>query len=340
MTKEEITFILPTMNRRQYVCRAVDSCLACNSEQVKPYVLIIDGKSDDGTYELLLERYAGNEQVKIIQYDRVGFQRTAYYGALQVNTKYATFMYDDDILSPDFHKLFEAMLTHKKDFVMGYASIHNVDEIYPFKPVEEFELCTKYDLALEYFGYDRNAHRFVLPVSPICCIVTTEHLKKWVQFTQDYAKGAAIRQYYMIERNIGPDIILYLSAILREEKTALVTSTVVGQLSAHPDSMSVGYGDRHLITGYWFGKAWAFEEICRQGNKAAAARCAAFLLTLGGVMLLKMPFSEDRRWFWAFFREILKVKLMALRYAKVLPLIHAFYTTLRNWRTRQAQLGG
>jgi glycosyltransferase involved in cell wall biosynthesis len=332
--KEEVTFILPTMNRRQYICRAVDSCLACSSAQVKPYVLVVDGMSDDGSYELLLKRYGDNEQVRIIQYARVGFQRTAYYGALQVDTKYATFMYDDDILSPDFHKMFEEMLAHDKEFVMGYASIHNVDEVYPFQPIETFEFRPKYDLALEYFGYDRDDLRYVVPVSPICCIVTTEHLKQWAQFTQDYAAKAAIRQYYMIDRNIGPDIILYLSAILKEDETVLVTPTVVGQLSAHPDSMSVGYGDRHLITGYWFGKLWAFEEICRQGDKAAAAKSAAFLLALGGSMLMKMPFSDDRRWFWSYLREILRVKFMALRFVGFFPLAHAFSTTLRNWRTR------
>jgi glycosyltransferase involved in cell wall biosynthesis len=337
---EEITFILPTMNRRQYICRAVESCLACQSEQVSSRVLVIDGMSDDGSYELLRERYAGNPRVRILRYERVGFQRTAYYGAMQVDTPYATFMYDDDLLSPDFHKMFEGMLARGKEFVMGYASIHNVDEVYPFRPIRDFELRPKHDLAMEYFGYDRDDLRFVVPVSPICCIVTTGHLKKWVQFTQEYASKAAIRHYYMIERNIGPDIILYLSAILREDETALVTPTVVGQLSAHPDSMSVGYGDRHLITGYWFGKMWAFEEICRQGNRAAAARSAAFLLALGASMLFRMPFSKDRRWFWSYGREILRVKWLALRYAGVIPLMREFLTTLRNWRARQAHPAG
>jgi hypothetical protein len=85
---------------------------------------------------------------------------------------------------------------------------------------------------------------------------------------------------------------------------------------------------------------WAFEEICRQGDRAAAAKCAAFLLALGASMLIKMPFSEDRRWFWAYGREILRVKLMAFRYAGVLPLLREFMTTLRNWRNRQTHFGG
>ena len=319
--KKELTFILPTMNRSDYVCRAVDSCLACASDELIPHVLVIDGMSDDGSYELLLERFGANPLVKIIQHERIGFQRTAYFGALQVATEYATFMYDDDVITPYFRDMFHAMIAQRRGFVMGYGQSYKVEEVYPFKPIGKFDVYQKHDAALAYFGCIDKVSYLNLPVSPICLVVSTDHLKKWVAFSQEFAKDVPIRQYFMIDQNIGPDIILYLSGILNEPESVLFAQAVVGQFSEHSDSMSIGYGKLHLQVGYWLGRVWAYEEICRQGNKPAAARCAAFLLLFGGKILLKMPFGRDRGWFWQFCGEMAKVKLTALRQGFYLTML-------------------
>lgn len=311
--KKELTFILPTMNRRDYICRAVECCLACDSEQLTPHVLVIDGMSDDGSWELLRERFGSEPRVELVQHARIGFQRTAYFGALRVKTEYATFMYDDDVITPYFSDMFRAMLKEERGFVMGYGQSYNVEKVYPFQPITEFEAYQKHDAALAYFGCIDKVRHFNLPVSPICLIVKTEHLKRWVAFSQEFAKDVPIRQYFMIDQNIGPDIILYLSGILNEPETALFAQAVVGQFSEHTDSMSIGYGKLHLQVGYWLGRVWAYQEICRQGNRDAAARAAAFLLLFGGKILLKLPLSPDRKWFWKFCGELGKVKLTALK---------------------------
>jgi glycosyltransferase involved in cell wall biosynthesis len=323
--KKGLTFILPTMNRADYVCRAVDSCLACHSEKVTPHVLVIDGMSDDGSFELLRERYGANPQVEIVRHERIGFQRTAYFGALRVRTEYATFMYDDDVITPYFCDMFDSMVAAGKDFVMGYGQSYNVEKVYPFQPIREYQLYPKFDALQGYFGCVDKVKYFNLPVSPICLIVSTEHLKRWVGFSQDFAGKAPIRQYFMIDRNIGPDIMLYLSGILKERDSVLFAQSVVGQFSEHTDSMSIGYGKLHLQIGYWLGRVWAFEEVCRQGNKRAAARCAAFLLLFGAKILLGMPRSPDRRWFWQFLGEIAKVKLAALKQGFYLPMLGGLF---------------
>src|SRR6185503_17621561 len=96
--KPEVTFVLPTMNRADFVCRAIDSSLAAETDRMGVRLLVIDGMSTDGTPDLVTKTYAGNPRVTLIQHPRVGFQRTAYFGALQVTTEYASFMYDDDVL--------------------------------------------------------------------------------------------------------------------------------------------------------------------------------------------------------------------------------------------------
>ena len=163
----EVTFILPTMNRRQYICRAVDSCLACRSARITPHVLVIDGMSDDGSYELLQERYGDNHQVLIIRHDRVGFQRTAYFGVQQVHSEFVTFMYDDDLISPHFRLMLEGMLDHGRKFVMGYGHGYDVDQVYPFRPIERLEIYPRYDALLAYFGYLDKLPYWNVPFSPI-----------------------------------------------------------------------------------------------------------------------------------------------------------------------------
>src|SRR5271155_4030457 len=65
--KQIITFILPTRNRKHFVRRAIDSCLACEGEMVSARVIVIDGESDDGTFIDLKQVYEHDERVHIIQ---------------------------------------------------------------------------------------------------------------------------------------------------------------------------------------------------------------------------------------------------------------------------------
>ena len=105
--KLEITFILPTINRKNYIIRAVDSCLSINlfSDQITAKVLVYDGYSDDGAWEAMQEKYHTNEKVILKQVDRnLGFQETAFIALKEVDTEYCTYMYNDDVISPYYYQ--------------------------------------------------------------------------------------------------------------------------------------------------------------------------------------------------------------------------------------------
>src|SRR4051812_29120936 len=123
------------MNRKDTIVRAVESCLRIRTEKVLPRVLVIDGMSTDGSYEMLVGKYANNEQVKIVRKEKIGFQRPAYWGALQVETEFASYMYDADLISPDFGKIVERVVEEKRDFAMGYGLVYGVAKEYPFHPI-------------------------------------------------------------------------------------------------------------------------------------------------------------------------------------------------------------
>jgi glycosyltransferase involved in cell wall biosynthesis len=321
------------MNRRQYITRAINSCLAVETDLIKPYVLIIDGMSDDGTVELVKAKYLNDIRVNIIQQDRIGFQRTAYNSALLVDTEYAMFMYDDDVLSPYFYQMFEKMMELERPFVMGYGEMNNIDAIYNFDSlIGKFREYPKYHFILAYYGYPISGQfsDISMPVSPICCIVKTNYLKKWVHFSQDYANKSAIRHYFMLDQNIGPDLIIYLSSILEGPQTVLVADGIVAQFSVHPDSMSIGYGWEHLEAGYWLGKFWGLEEICHQGKKDVAARCAAYLLLVGYKILINMIFNKDRKWALGFFMELFKLKRLVLKQSLTIAVLKSCVVSIQN----------
>ena len=64
----ELTFILPTRNRRQVVKRAIESCLQAHRPgEIHVSVLIVDGNSTDGSFEEVAERYGQDARVRLVR---------------------------------------------------------------------------------------------------------------------------------------------------------------------------------------------------------------------------------------------------------------------------------
>ena len=126
-------------------------------------------------------------------------------------------MYNDDVLSPYFSEFFNTMIKKNENFIMGYGKTFDINGVYKFKPLN-FKLTEKINFLKCYFGSSNSLKYYGVPVSPISCISKTEHLKCWVNFTQKFAEQSKFREYYMIKKNIGPDIIIFLSNIIKTDK--------------------------------------------------------------------------------------------------------------------------
>src|ERR1700722_1450227 len=169
--KEIVTFILPTRNRKHFVRRAIDSCLACESEMASARVIVIDGESDDGTFMELKQVYENDDRVHLIQNSKsAGFMNTCFEGVELVKSKWVTFMYDDDVLSPYFVDMVNELLGSGGNFIMGYGAPNAADSIYPFRPISLYRRYAASQLILTYYGRDQGIDFKGLPVSPICCV--------------------------------------------------------------------------------------------------------------------------------------------------------------------------
>jgi len=226
--KEVLTFILPTRNRKQYVRRAVDSCLQCQSDNVSPFVIVIDGESDDGTFTDLQNAYRDDTRVLLLQNSKsAGFMNTCYEGVDLVKSKWVTFMYDDDVLSPYFIKMVSELIRSDDRFVMGYGAAFPAGEIYPFKPIDTFKRYRPEQLLLAYYGRNSELDFKGLPHSPICCVTTLDLLHEWVPYVKDFCSRNSIRSYFMLKRNIGPDLMIYLLSLLKHEGNISLCVSVI-----------------------------------------------------------------------------------------------------------------
>jgi hypothetical protein len=301
-----VTFVLPTMNRRPQILRAVESCLAIASPRIVPHVLIVDGTSTDGTWELLVETYGDDQRVTLTRNATgTGYQRSAFEGAAQVASDWATFMYDDDVLSPEFGRLIEAMLDADCRFAMGYGAHYPVAGRYDFKALgESTQVLDGASLTRAYFGFTDAVASSQLPVNPICAVLPGPLLREWVGICWRFVAGSRFRQYFVIERNIGCDLLTYLVGIRRAGK-ALLADRVLAQFSEHPRSMSLEYGWPHLQIGYWLARIWLVDECLRDGDIEEAAACGLFVVLEGAKIAVKSLGNRERRWFFAIASEVL-----------------------------------
>lgn len=310
----EITFILPTRNRKTWVVRAIDSCLSCESEAIKPRIIVIDGESEDGTYDHLRATYGSDPRV-IIQKNKYSFMDTCFYGVGLVKTKFATFMYDDDVLSLHFGDMIAHMLKHEKDFIMGYGRVCSIEQVYPFKPVSDFDHYPNLQLLLGYYGYRNHIKYTFLPVSPICCVLKADLLREWRNHVLGFAKKYKIREHFMLEKNVGPDLMIYLLSIITNNKDICVASATVAQFSSHLTSMTVTYETHEntdLAIGYWLARIWAFEYLLEMNNRIESVKCASYLILSGIKILMHKIIAGRIKWSLSIIREVLSVCLKVM----------------------------
>ncbi len=331
----EITFIMPTRNRKTWIKRAIDSCLNCECGTVKPYVIVIDGESEDGTYDYLKEVYRYDARIQILQ-SPYSFMETCFQGVGLVKTKLVTFMYDDDVLSMYFRDMIAHMCEHKKDFVMGYGRMYNIEEIYPFKRVNDFKHYPNLQLLLAYYGYLDAIEYTNLPVSPICCIVKADLLKEWISHVTGFAQKNRMREYFMLKKNIGPDLMIYLLSIFMNKNEVCVASATVAQFSEHSTAMSIKYGNVDLAIGYWLARIWGFEYLLEMNHKRESAKCASYLVLSGLLILIRKFRSKRFRWSLSIIREILTVCLKVLRRMNCVNAVRAVFWHLRERSKRKA----
>jgi glycosyltransferase involved in cell wall biosynthesis len=306
----QVTFILPVLNRRHCIVRAVESCLRCETPLIKPHVIIIDGESDDGTYELLTDRYRDDSRVRILRNERhAGFVDACFLGVNHLpDTGFATFMYSDDVLSPYFFRLIETMADHNASISMGYGKRVREEEAWEFSEIADIEMVPAEKIILSYYGRADLLGGKALPVSPVCCIVKVDILKQWVHYISEFTKKNKLRQHAMVRLAGGQDLIVYLAALIDNTDFAFFANEYVAQLTETRKSITTtGNKEVQLLVGYWLARIWGFDLLLKENRFSLAGRCGGYILVISAYIMLLKILKFEYRWISGIFQEASRV---------------------------------
>lgn len=257
----EISFIMPTINRRQWVGRAIDSCL----QVPKSEVIVLDGGSKDGSFEFITKRYQRNPRVRIKDMTGDACMERWITGVELARADYATFMFDDDVLSPFWHRVLKA--AQGVGFACGLGECGPVEKVMGFKQPTAPEFHSHQNLLSHYASGDYQfAPRRGLPVSPICSVHSTSALHRWSSEMNDFylENGTPMRKRFGLELNAGPDLMVYLVSLSGPVSVRVpILNSIVAQFSAHPDSISCQMDPLDLALAYWLPLVW-LDQYLRQ----------------------------------------------------------------------------
>ena len=292
----ELTFILPTRDRARWVGRAIESCLRVQQTGVGVEVLVLDGNSTDGTFEQIQAQFGGDARVRLMKQQSQGFMPACFEALPLVRTPFATFMYDDDVLSPFWVDLPRGMAGRGAGFGLGFGAEGNLEQTVPFERAGFFHVISPSALLRAYCGAGRELSRHGLPFSPICCLTRTPELHRWRAEVEQFVHGRPFREYFMMRLNAGPDLLIYFSSILNHEGDVLVFDGAVAQFTVHDSSMTVSSGPIDIPVGYWLAYVWLANQLRRRSGRSEAGWCTAYAVKSGLRLLWKR--IRRRRWGW------------------------------------------
>lgn len=97
MSNPVISVIIPTVNRKQWVCDAIDSVL---KQSFKDYeIIVVDDGSTDGTSDLLRQKYG--DQIRLFRTAGSNAPTAKNYGAGYARGEFIAFLDDDDLWYPE-----------------------------------------------------------------------------------------------------------------------------------------------------------------------------------------------------------------------------------------------
>ena len=321
-----VSFVVPTLNRKPYVNRAVRSCLAQQSENVDVEVIVLDSCSDDGSWEDLTSEFAGDARVKLLQNER-GRGPTASWldGAEHVSGDAVTFVWSDDYVFPGFVGSLLPPILAGASFAFGEGIVRDVD--IECVPTAQRRKSVTLDSARASESFLRGFDTEVgdLPVSPACALFAASAFKAWAGKVQSFSTGSPLVAHLLWTSAIGPDLLLFLVAAAERGQagSAAAFRGPVCQFSAHEGSISMSSSPWRIQVGYWLARARWFTGDASGPilDQTARTEIAARLLAHGLLLAIGTPrgtVGEMPR--WQVRRELLTAVVATLRQSRSTPV--------------------
>ncbi len=217
----------------------------------------------------------------ILTQKKKGFMNACFEAIKHVSDDYFTFIYDDDIFSKQIEKMYEKVNDYK--FVMTYGKVSNIKKKYKFDRIN-FKEINSNEILNTFYGGKISKLPFT-PVSPICAIFEKKILNKWKSNIFKYTSKSKLRKIFLLDLNIGPDLILYLIQLRSLKKEILFTFPNQVFFSNHKNSMSYILGKNKLQIGYWLAKNIIFED--KKIQKKEMENYYTYSIFIGKILMYK-----------------------------------------------------
>ncbi len=292
-----ISFILPIKNRHKNLVRLIKNCKEV-FKNIRYEIVIVDASSNliSKKNRLFLKKY---KNIKYYKQKSQRITRGCFEVIKYLKYQIVTFLYDDDVMGPEVKKIYINFFK-KNIFSMGTGIvIDQENKNYKFKKIKKIQI-SKDILLLNYFGLPlsktdiRFKNTLSSPVSPICTCFTKKFLQEWKKKIKKFVRGNEFRNYYLLDLDIGPDLLTYLININKEKKQIHYYLPPSVRFSSHQESISVIYGKNNLRIGYWLPRIF-FIEREKNYNKKILNKTYTYLLFIGFCLLVINIFNDFNR---------------------------------------------
>lgn len=250
-----VSVLVPVYNRVDLLVPCLDSALAQTMPDLE--VVVVDGASTDGTWEVCQRYAAADRRVRVFQTaTNTGPVRGWWECLSKATGSYATFLWSDDLWQPDFLAATLAALS-SPDVAFAFSAA----EIGPMPGAGEVQYAQQDGLiASRDFieGSLRGDDRY--PVSPACALFRSSDLRESFRLSLP-----AEPEIDLTATGAGTDLLLFLLTATRYSDVACL-SKPLAFFRTHPGSLTVdGRGGQvslgYALTKSWFARTHGYERL-------------------------------------------------------------------------------
>tara|TARA_B100000787_G_scaffold161881_1_gene142092 strand:- start:2072 stop:3073 length:1002 start_codon:yes stop_codon:yes gene_type:complete len=264
MTKKQLTFIIPIKDRPSHLKKLIKNIDKVLLAKISCQLIFVDASNNSNQKKNynILKNY---KNCKILIQKNKGITIGCFQAIPYVRSKFVTFLYDDDELGKYLYLVYKENLKNNKLFSMGTGNVQAINKKFNFKKITKINLNKK-KVLLNYFGIPlsktNNKFKKLLsaPVSPISTCFESRYLIQWKKHILKFVKDNEFRNYFILKKDIGPDLMIYLHNILKSKEYVNFFTPSVVKFSSHEDSISIIYGANNLRIGYWLAKLSILES--------------------------------------------------------------------------------
>lgn len=245
-----VSLLVPVFNRVDLLGPCLDSALAQTMTDLE--VVVVDGASTDGTWDVCLEYAKRDPRVRVFrEHENRGPVRGWFECIQHARGSLATFLWSDDLIAPTFlERTLPHLDTDDTAFAYTAAEIGRV----PGTGRIAYALGSSRMMPSEEFLHGALATRGRFPLSPACGLFRLDDLRR--NFVMELPTTPA---FDLTSTGAGTDVLQFLLAASQRPQVAHIAEPLAF-FRAHGGSISVDGHGGQVSRSYAMSKAWFARE--------------------------------------------------------------------------------